>query len=448
MKLLAFHHIGFHKNHPRLFLDTGRLSALGFTPGSPVAIEGGHRSLTLRLAGAGRGGSFTVSQRRAAGGLRPVLDINSSLALGPVRDYSEVRLMGTMGGIVVTPSVRAFHIRKALTAKPPFRVMEFFAGGGTLSDAFSGNPLFQMIGGMEMDADFADCWQIKHPDALLIQGDIRSMNPYELPAYDILVAGIPCTDHSTMGRAKKSLAGCPETGGTGDLFIHVLSHLHHRMPLACVFENVPSFGTSLAGATLKANLREIGYHITETVVQPNTEWNEPSDRRRWVCVATLKPHFAITSPKQAFAGCSGQFLDAPDPVQDKLDAARIAGTISGLRLHNARHAAMGHGFQFTTLDGTETKIPTIPKSYHKINTGPFVRTPFGERLLRQHEIENIQGSRAGCEHYATAVKILGQGVQTRLFSQIVEQLGEFLVRPAAPPPVTALQVGQLMLFQR
>ena len=135
MRLLAFHHLGFHKNHPRLFLESSRLSALGFTPGSSVAVEGGARSLTLRLAGAGRG-SYTVSQRRAAGGLRPVLDINSSHALGPVKDYTEVRLMGGNGGIVVTPSIRAFHIRRALAAKPPFRVMEFFAGGGTLSDAF------------------------------------------------------------------------------------------------------------------------------------------------------------------------------------------------------------------------------------------------------------------------------------------------------------------------
>ena len=446
MRLLAFHHLGFHKNHPRLFLESSRLSALGFTPGSSVAVEGGARSLTLRLAGAGRG-SYTVSQRRAAGGLRPVLDINSSHALGPVKDYAEVRLMGGNCGIVVTPSVRAFHIRRALAAKPPFRVMEFFAGGGTLSDAFSGNPSFRMIGGMEIEPDFADCWEFKHPDALLVQGDIRLVNPYELPAYDVLVAGIPCTDHSLMGRAKKSLAGCPETGGTGDLFIHVLSHIHHRMPLACVFENVPSFGDSLAGRTIKANLREIGYCVAETILQPNSEWNEPSDRRRWVCVATLKSGFEIASPHQAFSGCAGQFLDAPDADRDRADADRIAGTIAGLRLHNARHAAMGHGFAFAVLNGTETKIPTIPRSYHKINTGPFVETPYGPRLLRQHEIEGIQGSRAGCGHYSTAVQVLGQGVQTRLFSRIAGQLGEFLAGRGLPRAIDhAPRTGQLMLF--
>jgi site-specific DNA-cytosine methylase len=251
-----------------------------------------------------------------------------------------------------------------------------------------------------------------------------------------------------MGRAKKGLAGRPELGGTGDLFIHVLAHIQHHTPLVCLFENVPSFGTSLAGETLKANLRQIGYDVSEMTTSPNEEWNEPSDRKRWVCVATLIPGFAIQSPMKPFAGKASDYLDAADPVQDKLDAERIATTITGLRAHNARHQAMGHGFGFTTLNGSETKIPTIVKSYHKINVGPFVETAFGPRMLRKHEIEKIQGCEVSTTHYATAVQILGQGVQTRVFSQIVDQLAAFLINPkgvvaSAPIPV---EFGQLSLF--
>ena len=121
------------------------------------------------------------------------------------------------------------------------------------------------------------------------------------------------------------------------------------------------------------------------------------------------------------------FLDPPDAEKDREDAKRIARSIEGLRAHNARHRAAGHGFGFTAISGAETRIGTIAKSYHKINMGPFVETPFGFRLLRQAEIERIHGCQLRVQHYATATQILGQGVLTRIFREVFRQLGEHLV---------------------
>jgi len=446
MKLIGFHKIGFHKESPRLFLESGRLGPLGFTPGTPVFLSHSANRVTMTLRPPRQQmGAYTVSHRRAAGGLRPMLDICSSSALAPLADYAEAKVVVVNGNITVMPSIRAFHIRKALSAKPPFRVLELFSGGGTLSKAFEQNECFKIEAGMELETRFADVWQKTNPEATLIQADIRMVSPIELPPFEILVAGIPCTDHSTQGRAAKSLAGQPETGNTGDLFIHVLSIVAAKMPIACLFENVPNFGESLAGKTLKNNLRQLGYHIEEQILEPNQEWNEPSNRRRWVCICTLRPGFALRSPTTPFEGTSSLFLDKPDPEQDRFDASRIAGTIAGRRLHDQRHRDKGHGFGFTVLDGSEKKIPTIGRVYYKINDGPFVATEFGPRMLRQQEIERIQGSRLPVSHYATAVEIYGQGVQTRLFSQIVDQLAEFLTtRPNQLPEKRA--IGQLCLF--
>jgi hypothetical protein len=49
----------------------------------------------------------------------------------------------------------------------------------------------------------------------LYQADIRRIHVGELPAHDVLVASIPCTSHSTLGRAKKSLAGNPASPKNG-----------------------------------------------------------------------------------------------------------------------------------------------------------------------------------------------------------------------------------------
>jgi hypothetical protein len=133
-------------------------------------------------------------------------------------------------------------------------------------------------------------------------------------------------------------------------------------------------------------------------------------------------------------------LDQPD-AQDQCEAARIAKTIEGLRKHNTRHAALGHGFAFTTITRQTTKIPTLTKSYHKINTGPFVQTPWGPRMLRIHEAEAIMGANAGTTHYASAMQILGQGVQTRIWKEIFRELGNFLASGNKPAPTDQLALG-------
>jgi DNA (cytosine-5)-methyltransferase 1 len=240
-----------------------------------------------------------------------------------------------------------------------------------------------------------------------------------------LVASIPCTSHSTLGRAKKSLAGKPELGDTGDLYLSVAQIVAHHLPLACAFENVPPFRTSLACLSLSHYLQRIGYFTTEAIIDPLNEWNEPQDRRRWIMVATLKPGFQIQSPQIPFTGTVGEFLDAP-AESDRLDVARIAKSIESLRRHNHRHAKLGHGFGFTTINRESKRVPTIVRSYHKINTGPFVETPHGLRLLHKEEVERLMGCKIDCDHYATAIEILGQGVQTRVFQEILAQLARFL----------------------
>lgn len=199
------------------------------------------------------------------------------------------------------------------------------------------------------------------------------------------------------------------------------------MPAEVLFENVPAFATSLAGQLVAAHLERIGYHVFSTVLQPNEEWNELEDRKRWILVGTLHRPFHLQVPSVPCHTPVSAFLDPPHEESDRADAERIARTIAGLRAHEARHRALGHGFGFCVVDGSETRLPTIPKSYHKINTGPFVPTAFGPRLLRQAEIERIHGCAMRSRHYGTAVAMLGQGVLTRLFREIFRQLGDHLV---------------------
>jgi DNA (cytosine-5)-methyltransferase 1 len=206
----------------------------------------------------------------------------------------------------------------------------------------------------------------------------------------------------------------------------VLAIISERMPALVVLENVPSFASSLAGQLMESNLRRLGYHVYTTTLNPNLDWGEIEDRRRWLLVATLDRPFYLSPPGTPCVTPLSAYLDRADEIRDEADAKRIARTIDGLRAHNARHQALGHGFCFHVADPDATRIPTIPKSYHRINTGPFVQTPFGPRLLRQAEVERIHGIRLSTRQSTTALQILGQGVQTRLFREVFFQLARHL----------------------
>lgn len=430
MSLIAIQALGRNRDHLRLWIESRRLEQLGFTHGTPLEIKSQPGGLTLRPAVLGEN---HVSSRLLPGGRRPIIDLANQSLLSGLADYSALKIIASFEHIQVSPSHRAFAIQRSRSLTAPFRVLEVFAGGGTLTAALAANPLFQVVAGLEIEPDFADEWQARHREATLVQADIRALHSSELPEFEVLIGGIPCTSHSNLGRAKKSLAGKPELGDTGDLFLPAVTLISERMPAAVMFENVPSFGTSLAGELLASHLRRIGYHVTVEILRPNADWGEIEDRKRWLLIGTLDQEFSLQIPKIPCRTPVSDFLDPPNAELDGVDAKRIARTVEGLRAHNARHQAAGHGFAFTQISGTETTLPVIPKSYHKINTGPFVQTPFGLRLLRQVEIERIHGCPMLTQHYATAVQMLGQGVQTRVFRQVLAQLGNHLARRTDKP---------------
>lgn len=431
MGLLAIQKLGTNRDCPRLWLESQRLNALGFSPGTPLEIESNHGELVLRPAVLGNN---HVSSRAVAGGRRPIIDLENESLLSGLSSYSEVKIIASFERIQITPSHRAFAIQRSRSCTAPFRTLDIFAGGGTLTAALHGNPTFRVVAGVEVEPSFADEWQAANPQALLVQSDIRAVHQSDLPEFDVLMGGIPCTCHSTLGRAKKQLASKPELGDAGDLFLSALSLVSERMPAAVVFENVPAFGSSLAGELIVSTLTRLGYHVSAQVVAPNTEWAEIEDRKRWLMVATLERPFQLSIPAKPCSTSLAEFLDPPDDVLDQADCERIAKTIEGLKVHNARHAAQGHGFAFSVVFPADVRIPTIPKSYHKINSGPFLQTPFGLRLLRQSELERIHGVRLHTQHPATALQILGQGVQTRVFQQVFHQLGIHLSPESAAHP--------------
>ena len=183
--LLVIQKLGCNRETPRLWIESQRLDALGFSHGVPLQIEGSRENLVLRPAVLGQN---HVSSREVCGGRRPIIDLESHSLLSGLAEYSEVKIIASFERIQVTPSHGAFAIQKSRSLMPPFRVLEVFAGGGTMTAALAGDSRFQVTAGVEIEPAFADEWQAKHPGALLIQSDIRSLHTLEIPACDILMS--------------------------------------------------------------------------------------------------------------------------------------------------------------------------------------------------------------------------------------------------------------------
>ena len=200
MQLISIQPLGRNRDTPRLWIESQRLSSLGFPPGTPLQVEQRADSLTLR---AGILAENHVSSRTVAGGRRPIIDLENQSLLGNLARYSEVKIIASFERIQVTPSTRAFAIQRSRSLQPPFRVLEVFAGGGTMTAGLQGDSRFQVIGGVEIKPDYADEWQSRHREAALFQTDIRSLHTSELPEFDVLIGGIPCTSHSNLGLARE-----------------------------------------------------------------------------------------------------------------------------------------------------------------------------------------------------------------------------------------------------
>jgi len=114
-------------------------------------------------------------------------------------------------------------------------------------------------------------------------GDIREVQPSDVPAHDILCAGFPCQPFSKAGSQRGF--DCPKWG---DLFERVLQILRHHRPEYLILENVPNVqwhGGGITWVLMQRMLREEGYHIHSRRLSPH-RFGIPQIRERLFIVGS------------------------------------------------------------------------------------------------------------------------------------------------------------------
>jgi DNA (cytosine-5)-methyltransferase 1 len=162
-----------------------------------------------------------------------------------------------------------------------------------LSQNLTHGSLFSGIGGLDLGferAGFVTSWQVENDrfcQAILktnfsnaqLFSDVRECGRHNLSPVDIITAGFPCQDVSTVG--KRAGLGGERTG----LFFEVIRIAQELKPRWLVLENVPGLLSSSAGrdfAIVLSSLAALGYFVAYRIL--DSQFFGVAQRRRRVFI--------------------------------------------------------------------------------------------------------------------------------------------------------------------
>lgn len=157
----------------------------------------------------------------------------------------------------------------------PLRFIDLFAGLGGFHLAL--NKLgHECVFASELRGDLRQLYKINYPGTR-IEGDIKNINPKDIPNHDILCAGFPCQPFSQAGYRMGF-----NDEERGNMFYYIRDILREKKPQFLLLENVANLEGHDKGRTWKTiekELHEIGYDIDKKVLSPH-QFGIPQHRKR------------------------------------------------------------------------------------------------------------------------------------------------------------------------
>ena len=165
-----------------------------------------------------------------------------------------------------------------------------FAGIGGFRAGLTRAGGFQCVGHCEIDkyaeASYRAIHDIRKEERYY--PDARTIDPNDLPEFDLLCGGFPCQAFSLAGLRK----GFDDARGT--LFFEIARLAEARRPSYLLLENVPGLLNHDGGRTFAAilsALSDLGYHVEWSVLN-SKHFGVPQSRRRLFIIGYLDPRCA------------------------------------------------------------------------------------------------------------------------------------------------------------
>lgn len=229
-------------------------------------------------------------------------------------------------------------------------------------------------------------------------GDIRKINPMEIPDHDILAAGFPCQPFSIAGVSKKKSLGRAhgfKDKNQGNLFFYLATIIEAKRPAVLFLENVKNLKSHDQGRTWKVindTLENLDYAFFSKV-HDAANW-VPQHRERVFIVCFDKKVFG-ENPDFKFPGLPKKRKPALEDILDKKvdDKYTLTDNLwKYLQNYAKKHKEKGNGFGFGMAD-PKGVTRTLSARYYK--DGSEILIPQGKnktpRRLTPYECMKLMG---------------------------------------------------------
>ena len=168
------------------------------------------------------------------------------------------------------------------------RYIDLFCGMGAFHTAFNRSDRFECVLACDIDDGVRNVYKLNY--GIEPKKDIRSIDPKDIPDFEILCAGFPCQPFSIAGNGEGF-----NDKVKGNLFYDILKIIDVKIPVMCILENVKNLKTHDNGntyRTIETELKNRGYLITSKVINA-VDYGSPQARQRIFIVATKDKPFVI-----------------------------------------------------------------------------------------------------------------------------------------------------------
>ncbi len=445
----TYYSVGEYRGVRRIWLEGGPLEKRGFTKGVTYRREIDEASKVVRLI-RDPNGKLVVSGKeklKDSGDYLPIIDLKNQTITQLTENADEVRVDFADGEIVISVShmVRQQREREAALLA---HARKGYITEGTLCAGVGMATLALHEGlaqhGIEMKTRWVMDREAKYlqlavennpavtAETRLFTGPLERVEPSLVDSVDICQLSLPCTSHSSAGKAKNKnvVAEAHRTDATA---VYGLMKLFDSINAAIYCsENVVEARNSASFILIKQTLEILGYRVAEGVLDSEQSGSLEHRRRYWFVAVSSGLPAADFEQIPVYPKAHRTVKDIMDDIPDD---SPMWSDNDYLKIKAVKDEAAGKGFRRQLLNTSSERVPTLNRTYHKRqSTGAFLVREIDqkERLLtlaEQARAKQCDPSLVAGATFTTGTEVLGQGIDMGQGRGIAEMIARCVINP-------------------
>lgn len=283
--------------------------------------------------------------------------------------------------------------------KKQLKTVDLFAGIGGIRIGFE-KAGFKTVYANDFDKECKITYDLTFSSPKLTLKDITKSSTDEYTSvlddikkikYDVLLGGFPCQAFSIAGYRK----GFQDSKGRGNLFLYIAEILDKTKPKAFMLENVKNLQGHDGGKTyriIKTTLQNLGYEVTEKVMNAKDYGDTPQTRER-IFIVGFKSKKAFK--KFSFPDSIPLTKKVTDLLEKRVDDYFYYNGTPLWEKIKDKEIKEGVVYQWRRIYLRENKSGVCPTLTANMGTGghnvPIIRDSKGVRKLTPRECARIQG---------------------------------------------------------